>query len=133
MQASCQCGELTVTLHGQPEAVVACHCIACQRRTGSVFGVLAFYPDERARIDGAATRFARPGASGDAFETFFCPVCGSTVYVRTARHPDGIGIAVGAIGDPLFPPPVRSIWENTMHGWVSISSAEQHCPLGRSG
>lgn len=133
MQASCQCGELTVTLHGQPEAVVACHCIACQRRTGSVFGVLAYYPDDRVRIAGAATRFTRPGASGDAFQTFFCPVCGATVYVRTGRHPAGVGVAVGAIGDPGFAPPVRSIWESAMHGWVSITSAEQHFPRGRSG
>ena len=110
MRASCQCGDLSVMLDGQPEAVVACHGIACQRRTGSVFGVLASYPDRRVRIDGAATRFARTGASGGEFETLFC-----------------------ATGDPSFPPPVRSIWESTMHGRVSISSAGQHCPRGRSG
>jgi hypothetical protein len=40
--AHCSCGALRVEVAGEPDAVVACHCGQCQRRTGSVFGVGAF-------------------------------------------------------------------------------------------
>jgi hypothetical protein len=32
------CGQLTARVTGVPVRVSVCHCLACQRRTGSVFG-----------------------------------------------------------------------------------------------
>ncbi|WP_426958736.1 GFA family protein [Muricoccus radiodurans] len=122
-----------VTLPALIPAVVACHCRFCQRRSGSPFGVLAYYPADAVHFFGESTRFARPTATGSVFESFFCPVCGSTVYARTARHPAMIGVAVGAIADPDFPAPVRSVWEESMHHWVAIPGEVQHFPQGRSG
>ena len=133
MKARCQCGQLSVDLPGPAPAVVACHCTSCQRRTGSPFGVLAYYPSDRVTIAGDATRFVRLAATGTEFEPFFCPVCGSTVYVRAAKHPTMIGVAVGVIADPEFQPPVRSVWEEGMHRWVSIPSAVEHLRQGRPG
>ncbi|HMP46490.1 MAG TPA: GFA family protein [Sphingopyxis sp.] len=111
--------------------VVACHCIACQRRSGSPFGVLAYYPAEQLRIDGDAKRFERPTDEGNRFETFFCPECGSTVYAKAGKHPSMLGVAVGAIADPDFQPPVRSVWEQSMHRWVQMPGDAQHFPRGR--
>lgn len=132
MRAQCQCGGLTIDLPGPAEAVVACHCIACQRRSGSPFGVLAYYPAAELAISGAATRFERPTDEGNRFETFFCPRCGSTVYARTEKHPDMIGVAVGAIADPDYPAPARSVWEQSMHRWVRIPGEIAHFPRGRT-
>ena len=44
--ATCGCGALRVTTAGDPDLVVACSCIACQRRTGSPFGVGAYFRKE---------------------------------------------------------------------------------------
>ena len=41
--ASCQCGALSAKTRVEPTGIVACHCSGCQRRTGSVFGVGAYY------------------------------------------------------------------------------------------
>lgn len=133
MKAQCQCGQLSIDLPGPTPVVVACHCTFCQRRTGSPFGVLAYYPVDRLTITGEATRFARLAATGAELESFFCPVCGSTVYVRAFKHPTMIGVAVGAVANPEFQAPVRSVWEESMHRWVSIPSAVEHLQQGRSG
>ncbi len=132
MDATCQCGELRMTLPGPSAAVVACHCLDCQRRSGSPFGVLAYYPKEALAIVGEARRYERPTASGGTFETFFCPECGSTVYARAGKHPAVIGVAVGSFADPGFPAPVRSVFEATKHDWVTIPGAVEHYPQGRS-
>jgi len=111
--------------------VVACHCIACQRRSGSPFGVLAYDPEDLLTVAGKGRRFERTTDEGNRFETVFCPECGSTVYARTAKHPSMIGVAVGAIADPAFPAPVRSVWEESMHYWVTLPREVQHFAKGR--
>ncbi len=131
MKAECQCGQLAVELPGPTQAVVACHCVDCQRRSGSPFGVLAYYPAHQLNITGEAKRFKRPTAAGGVFATFFCPECGSTVYARSEKRPTLLGVAVGAIADPDFQAPVRSVWEQTMHRWVRLPDDVQHFPQGR--
>lgn len=132
MKAQCQCGQLMVELSGFEPAVVACHCIACQRRSGSPFGVLAYYPADQLAISGESTRYERATDEGNAFESFFCPFCGSTVLARTAKHPAMLGVAVGSIADPSFRRPDRSVWEETMHDWVTIPGDIPHFPRGRT-
>ena len=115
MKAECQCGQLTVELPGPTPAVVACHCTACQRRSSSPFGLMAYYPADQLTIGGDVRRYERPTDEGNTFEMFFCPTRGSTVYARATKHPTMIGVAVGTVADPQFQPPVRSVWERTMH------------------
>ncbi len=46
-KASCSCGELQVEVNGEPKVVVACSCASCQKRTGSVFGVSAYFANDQ--------------------------------------------------------------------------------------
>jgi hypothetical protein len=131
VKAQCQCGQLSVDLLDVAPAVVACHCRYGQRRTGSPFGMLAYYLADLLSIHGNSMRFERPSDSGGSFESFFCGRCGSTVYARTSKHPTMLGIAVGSIAAPDFQAPMRSVWETTMHHWVSIPGGVQHFPKGR--
>ena len=39
--AACHCGQLRLEVSGEPFAVSICNCLACQRRTGSAFGMQA--------------------------------------------------------------------------------------------
>ena len=52
--AYCSCGALRLDVSGEPDAVVACHCGECQRRTGSVFDVGAYYKKEHVHVIGFA-------------------------------------------------------------------------------
>jgi len=93
---------------------------------------LVYYPSELLEIKGNATRYERPTATGGIFETFFCPTCGSTVYARAEKHPSMLGVALGAINDPHFQPPVRSVWEEGKHDWVVIPEPVEHFSQGRT-
>ena len=46
-EAACSCGQLRVATEREPTYVVVCHCLACQRRTGSAFGAQAWFSSER--------------------------------------------------------------------------------------
>jgi hypothetical protein len=82
-------------------------------------------------ISGASKEYRRPTAAGGEFRSFFCPDCGTSVFWNTDKHPHMTGIAVGAIADPTYPAPIRSVWEESMHKWISIDPASEHHPQGR--
>ena len=132
MQASCQCGSQPVEIDdGAEPTVVMCHCFDCQRRSGSQFGSIAYYPAESIAISGEAREFTRGSDSGHAFTTGFCPTCGSTVYARPARMPEIVGVTVGTIADPSFPRPLRSVYEQSKHHWIELPEEIAHHPRGR--
>jgi len=35
-RAVCSCGQLHLTIDGEPSRISVCHCLECQRRTGAV-------------------------------------------------------------------------------------------------
>src|SRR5438132_2770742 len=94
--ASCSCGQLRLTCAGEPVRISICHCLECQKRTGSAFGSQARFPREGVTIQGQASRWTRLGDSGEAITFSFCPVCGSTVYWEPSAAPDLVAVAVGA-------------------------------------
>ncbi len=118
--AQCACGALRLTMREPAKLVAACHCLACQRRTGTAFSVNAFYASEAVEIAGATTEFTRISDSGRNVHMHFCPACGSTVYWKADAAPAIIGVAVGAIADPAFPAPTLSVFEKSKHHWVSF-------------
>ena len=118
--ARCCCGSLRVEVAGEPPRVGVCHCLECQRRTGSAFGIVAFFPKEQVRTEGPSKVYVRGSDSGRKIEFHFCPDCGSTVFWSAEVLPDLIGIAFGAFADPSMPWPTLSVWETTRHLWVTF-------------
>ncbi|MFO1415173.1 MAG: GFA family protein [Burkholderiales bacterium] len=118
---------MSATVRGDPVRVSVCHCLACQRRTGSVFGAQARFPRDAATVEGVASEFVRRGDSGTSETCFrFCPRCGATVYYTFDAAPEWIAIPVGAFADPAFPPPTISVYEARRHAWASVPGDAEH-------
>lgn len=125
--ASCSCGKLTARAEGEPIRVSVCHCLACQRRSGSAFAAQARFAAERVTIEGASTQYARAGDEGSVARFHFCPDCGATVFYRRDAEPGQIVIPLGAFADPQFPAPTTSIYRTRQHRWVQLAdSIEQY-------
>ena len=123
--ASCHCGKLVLCCTGEPAKVSLCHCFDCQRRTGSLFSVAAFFPrDKVAVVSGSAKAFDRPSASGFDVVFHFCPECGSSLWWEPARLPHLTGVAAGAFEDPGFPMPEQAVWAEHRHVWLDLPFTE---------
>lgn len=125
-QATCSCGKLSLIAQGEPLRVSVCHCTACQRRTGSVFGMQARFSSDNVNIDGPSKKYVRTADSGNRITFHFCPDCGSTMYYRLGDALDVIAIPVGAFADPGFPPPQFSVYETRQHTWVVLPDNMEH-------
>jgi hypothetical protein len=124
--ASCRCGQLKATATGDPVRVSACHCLACQKRTGSAFSAQARWPADRVEIEGTSKQWTRTADSGETTTYSFCPDCGSTVHYSGGNFRDVIAIPLGAFDDPYFAAPAFSVWEKRKHDWVEITGDVEH-------
>ena len=123
--ASCSCGQLALVARGDPIRVSMCHCLACQRRTGSTYGAQARFATGNVTIRGESTEYVRVGDEGNAARFHFCPRCGATVYYSFG---DGSfqAVPVGAFADPGFTPPTVSVYESRRHAWVNVPEGAEH-------
>lgn len=117
--ASCSCGQLRIEVEGECLGGGICHCLACQRRTGSVFATLAAYAAPF-KVSGNATEYVRAGDQGARFKFHFCPICGSTVFHVEESDTKTVMVAVGAFADPTFPAPQDSVYGCRKHAWVQL-------------
>jgi hypothetical protein len=129
--AACHCGQLRLEVEGDPFAVSICNCLACQRRTGSAFGMQAGFNAGQVRVVGRFNDYSRISDEADRKEHVFhfCPECGSQVFYTEPTEPDLIVVSVGSFADPTFPPPTESGYDSRRHPWVSLpDTVERFAP-----
>jgi hypothetical protein len=135
--AKCHCGEVEITCHSEPNPVVMCSCELCQRRTGSLFNIAAWFEKNSVEISGNTVEYTRTtGDTGLPFTFNFCPKCGTSVWWLSAQPSgplkDKIGIAGGCFAASDLPPPTLSIYEKHMHSWVSPPDTAKRYDAGLS-
>ena len=118
--ATCSCGAFRVTCTADPVRTSMCHCHACQKRTGSVFGVQARFPKDCVSFEGPFKEWTRVGESGGKATFQLCPTCGSTVAWTHDGLPDFVAVAVGAFADQTFMAPKVSVYEARRHAWTRM-------------
>jgi len=131
--AECACGRLQVSVESEPMMMAICHCAFCQKRTGSVFQVGAYFPpDEPIEVRGETKAYngleidGVGNAVGASVTYNFCPTCGSTVYWVSDGEAGILGIAAGNIVGIELQAPGMELYTKNRHGWVlPVASAQQ--------
>jgi hypothetical protein len=118
--STCQCGQLRAECTGDPVRVSVCHCLECQKRSGSAFAAQARWPEDQVEVIGEFREWSKVGDSGGRATFHFCPQCGSTVAFSNDRMPGMITIPVGGFADPTLPWPQYSVYEERKHAWVAV-------------
>jgi len=122
--ATCRCGQLRAECKGEPVRVSVCHCLDCQKRTGSAFAAQARWPDAQVTVTGKSSTWVRTADSGHHATYRFCPDCGSTIAYVIEGWPGVTAIPLGAFADPTFPAPRFSVYEHRKHPWVAVLGDE---------
>src|SRR4051812_47766412 len=84
-EAACHCGQLRLEVSGEPFAVSICNCLACQRRTGSAFGMQAGFRTDQVQVVG---RFSDQGY------LYYNVACCESLAGRTADAIEHLGRAI---------------------------------------
>lgn len=121
--ASCMCGQLSLACTGEPFRISVCHCLDCQRRSGSSFAAQVRYPAGQVTVTGEAKVFTRTADSGHTSTHHFCPCCGCEMWYVARPFREMMAIPIGRFAEPGFPAPEYSVYEERKHGWVAITGA----------
>ena len=104
-EGGCACGKVRYQTTGQPEVHAVCHCRYCQLRTGSAFGVGAYFRNDKVSLlSGDLSHHRYQTQSGNNVTTSFCSACGTTTHWQiNSEFLDGkTAIAVGTFDPPSF-------------------------------
>jgi hypothetical protein len=130
LSARCACGGLVVGLTGAPIAHVLCHCDNCKQRTGSAFGIGAYFLKRNVvHIVGETSvyRVHNPQRR-EHQERHFCRRCGSTVYWYTTAYPGTIGVAGGCFAPETIGEPDMSASSSRRLPWVGLPAHWHYAP-----
>ncbi len=128
-EGGCACGAVRYRCAAAPFVSYACHCTACQKRTGSAFGVSVQVPAEAVTIlEGEPKSRARIADSGNELRSHFCGECGTTIYGASSARPRVRTLMAGSIDDPSWVPIQANIWIGSALPWVHLSEAVESFP-----
>jgi hypothetical protein len=75
----CRCGRVRFEVASAPLITVACHCVGCQRMTGSAFSLSALYLSDEFKVTSGEPVI---GGLHGATRHYFCPHCMSWLFTR---------------------------------------------------
>lgn len=132
-EGGCLCGEIRYRVTGRPVRTSVCHCLYCQRRTGSAFAVLPFFREEQVEVLRGAPATWRhvSDESGRWLDSSFCPRCGTGLLIRVERAPGLMGVEGGSFDDPGWFGIDRHIWTRSKRDWVALPA--EGCALLEKG
>ena len=120
--AMCSCGKASIEVKGEPEIHGICHCNNCKQRTGSAFGISAYFKTENIiGINGEFSCYAFHGTQTNSFQQrYFCKFCGTTLYWSLASSPDLTGVAGGCfVEKPLGAPQYSNSYKSKV-SWLKL-------------
>jgi hypothetical protein len=117
----CHCGAVRYTCSEAPQATLHCHCIDCQKTTGSSFATELLVAAVAVEVTGPLCQYAVKADSGHTLVRKRCESCGSPVMDSSTGFPDHVALRAGGLDDPSWVQPQAHIWISRKQPWLMIS------------
>ena len=119
-EGGCACGAVRYRLTSEPLFVHCCHCLNCQRQTGSAFVInLLIEADRLELLAGEPELVAVPRGSSGKQKIWRCPTCQIAVFSQYTRAQVRF-VRGGTLDDPATVAPDVHIYTRTKLPWVTI-------------
>jgi hypothetical protein len=119
-EGACACGEVRYRLTSEPLFVNCCHCLDCQRQTGSAFVINALIEADRFELLSGEPQPVEAPRAGRAPQTIWrCPSCRVALFSQYT-HPKIRFVRAGTLNDPSAVAPDAHIFTRTKLPWVRL-------------
>ena len=120
LEGGCACGAVRYRLMSEPLFTHCCHCLNCQRQTGSAFVINLLIETDRVELfAGDPQRVDVPRDDGSTQLIFRCPTCQVAVFSQYTR-PEVRFVRAGTLDDPSGVVPDVHIFTNSKVGWITL-------------
>jgi hypothetical protein len=121
LSGGCSCGAVRYRLIAPPMFVHCCHCLDCQRQTGSAFVLNALIEtDNIEMLAGAPEPVSMPTDSGRPHDIYRCPACRIAVWSDYGRRAVLRFVRVGTLDTPSALKPDVHIFTRSKVPWVQL-------------
>jgi hypothetical protein len=119
-EGGCSCGEVRYLLTSEPLFTHCCHCLNCQRQTGSAFVINLLIESDRVELlAGEPQQVDVPRDDGSTQEIFRCPTCQVAVFSHYGFS--GVRfVRAGTLDDPSSAVPDVHIYTKSKVPWVTL-------------
>jgi hypothetical protein len=119
-EGGCACGAVRYRLTSEPLIVHCCHCLNCQRQTGSAFVVNLLIEGDRIELTaGEPQPVDVPRDDGSKQRVYRCPECQVAVFSEYGG-PAVRFVRGGTLDDPKGVTPDVHIYTKSKVGWVML-------------
>lgn len=116
----CLCGAVRYTCREKPTHVYFCHCLDCQKESGSPFVTELYLPRPSVTISGMTTRYTRTADTGMAIHRNFCPSCGTVVLTEFDMTPDFVSVKACSLDDASWLVPEFHLYITRKQPWLKL-------------
>jgi len=122
-EGGCSCGAVRYRLASDPLFVHCCHCLNCQRHTGSAFVVNVLIETARVElVSGDLAVIDMPLDGGSPNKIFRCSKCLVAVWSEYSR-PQLRFVRAGTLDDPATISPDVHIYTRSKLPWVTLPAS----------
>jgi len=123
LEGGCACGAVRYRLTSAPMFVHCCHCLDCQRQTGSAFVLNALIETDRITLLAGKPEpvpVPVPTDSKRPHDIYRCPKCQTAVWSDYGRRPALRFVRIGTLDDPTALKPDVHIYTRSKQPWVAL-------------
>src|SRR6266508_3153506 len=119
-EGGCACGAVRYRLISDPLFVHCCHCLNCQRQTGSAFVINVLIEADRVELlSGEPLPVDVPRDKGEPQRIWRCPICRVAVFSQYTS-PFMRFVSAGTLDDPASVARDVHIFTRSKQPWVTL-------------
>jgi len=121
LEGRCSCGVVKYRLTSPPLFVHCCHCLNCQRHTGSAFVINLLIEATRVELlSGAPQPVTMPPNGGTPNQIFRCPRCQVALWSEYGGRSEVRFVRGGTLDEPSAVAPDVHVYTRSKLSWVRL-------------
>lgn len=120
LTGGCLCGAVRYELNADPVMTGKCHCLSCQKLSGSGHAFHIMVPDAAFTIRGTTKGYSWKADSGNSVTTSFCVECGSPIFGRSTGFPGTVTVRAASLDNPSAVMPQMSVYAKRVQPWDHV-------------
>jgi len=122
-EGGCTCGAVRYRLASEPLFVHCCHCLNCQRQTGSAFVINVLIETDRLEVlEGEPHAISVPRSGDKKQKIWRCPKCQTALFSQYTT-PHIRFVRAGTLDDPSSVAPDVHIFTRSKMPWVTLPNS----------
>lgn len=124
LTGGCACGAVRYELLSRPMFTHCCHCLDCQRQTGSAFVINGLIETDRIVVrSGQLVPVRVPTDSGQPHDIYRCAMCQTALWSDYGGRPWLRFVRIGTLDEPHMVVPDVHIYTRSKQAWVGLPDA----------